>query len=498
MDGQQNSSFVDDFDTIDDASQVDGEAGVSSFTYDDDDVSDEFVNELDELGDDAIVSDDSDDDDSSLTPAAAALNLHDGNPQGKKPDATAKTDDKDDKSSEEDKDADSKNDDADTLSEEEEKYINNLPKPERAQAREWHKRSRMQTTFLDPKVPADQWVNNLRAKSEFRFGEVERAILKSSSADPVKLLTELYDATADGEGNSQAYGNLLEQAFETNRDFFNEIFAGKNLKLVAGDAAENNDSGLIDTAKLDSMTSEILAEIEESFSFQNFRETEPELAEKVLQSLKASELLKQELGDKSKTETPEEKAAREETERQSAEQKRTAEAQEARARIETFENAYTENVTDFYTEKLNRDYGLEITDKEREEFPLMAFLKDSKLAAIRYGIGEMPDFDDGLKEFAADRPAFSEATEAAIAYAKAKESANASNALRGVRPIADEYLKQRLDAPEIKFIDELMQMVAASAKKGLTTRRETVPTTLSTKPAADQSKGLLEDIDDLS
>ena len=498
MDGQQNSAFVDEFDNINDAPQVDGDAPDSSFANDYE-ISEEFSNELDELGGD-ISTVKTDDDDDSLPPAAAAQNLHGDNSQGKQPETDEKTDDKDDKSSDEGKDADAKADDAD-LTEEDKKYINSLPKPERAQAREWHKKSRMQTTFLDPKVSADQWVNNLRAKSEMRFGEVERSIFKTSAADPVKLLTGIYDATADGEGNSEAYGKLLESMFDTNREFFSEILAGKSLKIISSDAADQTDSTLIDPAKLDSMTSETLAEIEDSFSFQNFKDSEPELAEKVLQSLKANELLKQELAGKTpKDETPEEKAAREqreETERQSAEQKRTAEATEARARVETFENAYTENVTDFYTDKLNRDYGLQVTDKEREEFPLMAFLKESKLAAIRYGIGNMSDFDDGLKEFGKDRPAFTEALENAITYAKAKESANTSSALRGTREITDEYLKERLNAPEIKLIDDLMQIVAAQQNKGLSGRRETVPTTLSTKPAEEKGKGLIEDIDDL-
>lgn len=489
------TSVFEDFDAsgeTDFADDVDISADDESTISDIEEIDDAFLNEIDLIDADDAPEADSDDD-LLLAPGNAA-NTSSVADSGQKDNATNQADaDKKDAETSETDQATAKTDDsadAEKLTEEEEKYINSLPPKEREQARRWHKNSRMQTTFLDTKVPADQWRDNLKAKSEMRYGEVARSIIKDKSADPLNLLNDIYDATKDEEGFSETYARLLEQAYETNPEYFNGIIEAKGLKVVAADAPDTATSKS-ETPDISTATAEEITEIEDSFLFQQLAESDPDLAEKLLNGLKSADQLQLQLA--AKTDAP----AQTPEQIQAAEQKRVAEEGEQHARVQVFESAYDENITSYVAQKLKTDYRLEVSPEEREKQPTMAFLKESKALAVQFGIGSLPDFDEGLKEWAKDKPGFKEAVDGAITYAKAKEKANAANALKGAQEYASLYLQERLKSPEIKMIDEIMQIVARSQRAALRTRTETVPQGFGKTRQSSGSDNLLQEIDDL-
>ena len=388
--------------------------------------------------------------------------------------------------------------DWDKTTEEEEKYINSLPKPEREQARRWFKNSRMQTTFLNPAVPADQWVNNLKAKSEMRFGEVETAILRQGAEDPIKLLSRIYEATQDKEGFSENYARLLDTAIKTNKDYVVDVLKREGLNV----SEAVSESSPANTDNSTQVKSAELEELENSFAFQQLTEAFPEEAEKILAGLKERDALKEQLAKNpaEKSELSDEEKQKAETEKQQQEAQVKQQNEEAQARITVFESAYQENVTAHVENKLKKDYGLEVTEAEQKANPLMAFLKQAKATVITRGYGEnAEDFDEGLYKWGQERPAFKQAAESMIAFAKAKEKDNAASAAKELKTFADMYLTERLKMPEVKMIDQIIKIVAKAQKSGLIARQDFAPNGFgeTTRKPTDPYRKLEQELDDL-
>lgn len=380
------------------------------------------------------------------------------------------------------------------IDDETEQYIQkHIPKADWKVTRKAFRDANMAKSFMNPACPAHVFVENLANKSSMRFGEIESAILKKNAeADPVALLTKVFEATKDETGNSPAYQRLLDSTITTNPEYVQQQMKRAGYDLVkTGDGANQTDISNLSDAEIDAF--------KESTAYKQLLEVLPEDAKKLdtlLDSAKAAKVkageLEAELAKKSEetTESPEDKQAREATE-----------AQE-RASVENFSKLYENEVTSFVSTSLDKTYGLEISADEKEKSPMMAKLKSAKRAIIMAGgIDGSGDFDNDLYEWGKSRPAFKQAAEAMVKFTKAGETENARAAAKEVKAFAEMFLTERMAHEDVSFIDELIQMYATQQKAALEQKTDddtpNSPLTRSATPAAGGKDPLLNEIDNM-
>jgi hypothetical protein len=358
-------------------------------------------------------------------------------------------------------------DDWKKLDPEEEEYINKyVPQDRRNTVRKAYREAKMARSFINPQVPADLFVENLQKKSNMRFNEVESAILrKNAQSDPIGLLGKVFESTKDEAGNSEPYKRLLDGVIATNPEYAVDVLKRAGYDLAPAAGAANVQQEIISDAEIDAFTA--------GDAFGQLKEVLPEDATKleaILASAKQARARVKELESKQQDDKPEtdEKAAAEEAIRLQAQQ-RTYE--------ESFQTVYEAEVTTPVNSLLDKDYGLAVTAEEKERSPLMAKLKAAKRQVILSGGLEGGDFDNDLYQWGQTRPAFKKAAEALVKYTQAGEKENARAAARELRPFVDMFLKERVKSDDVKFIDEIIQIVAAKQKADLDKPQDTVPDT---------------------
>ncbi|MEQ1764230.1 MAG: hypothetical protein ABL984_13955 [Pyrinomonadaceae bacterium] len=392
-------------------------------------------------------------------------------------------------------DAEKPADEWNKLSEEDEKYITkHLPKVEWKNARKAFRDAAMARAYANPSCPADQFVTNLEQKSAMRFGEVETAILKrGAEKDPTEFLGKLFQATAAEDGNSDAYQRLLDTAILTNTDYVVELLGRNGKKIVDAGQESGTQANLPDVADAE------IDELEASIALQQLAETFPEEAEKLKAVLAQSKSLKAEKSafDEAKQKEESEKKSEDTTKEQEAA------AAQAATRVKAFNEVYEEAVTSHVTETLDKTYALKPTDQEREQAPLVAFLKDAKRTLIMAGgINGSGDFDNDLYEWGKTRPAFKQAAEAMVKFTSAGEKDNARGAAGEFKDFAKMFLDERIKLPDVAMVDQLIEIVLKAQKQGLVTKDDVVPhsPTVPGSPAAGGNegvKGFLDEIDNM-
>ena len=393
-------------------------------------------------------------------------------------------------------DADQKDEDQETpdptadwnkLNAEDDAYIKkHLPKIEWTNARKAFKDAAMAKSYLNPLCPASQFVDNMSKKSAMRFKEVETEIIKRiAENDPVALLGRVFEATQDEEGNSDTYQRLLDSTIETNTDYVLGVLKRRGFDLAKADAPtqeHETDSADISDDEID--------EFRNSASFQQWKETFPEDAEKFEKHLidaknaKAKIAAFDELQKKQQDQADAQKQAEAEAAQRQKQERFSAD----------FKGIYDESVTSYVSNELDKTYGLAVTPEEKEKNPMMAFLKSAKRKLIEAGGMEgSGDFDNDLYEWGKERPAFKQAAEAMVKYTLANEKDNAKSAAAEVKKFAEVFLAERLKTPELKLVDELIQIVARDQRRNTETHEDRVPSS----PYAPQSttRGFLDDID---
>jgi hypothetical protein len=370
-----------------------------------------------------------------------------------------------------------------------------IPKADQSLVQKHYKQGAMLRSFMNPACPPNVVVDNMESKSKMRYAAIEGEILKRNlSADPLSLLTKAFEATADESGNSEPYQRLLDATIDTNRDYVLHVLKTKhNLDLAAnvngnGDATPANTGTAVNDLK-----DEDIDGLASGAGIQQLRETYPEEAAKLDAILNSTKELKS-------------KAAQEAEAKKAAEADQTTEAQTQEAQAELarktgdFVKVYSENITTPINTKLDKEYGLEVTPEEKEKSPMMAMLKGAKKQLIMSGgLDGSGNFDKDLYEWGQSRPAFKAAAKAIVDFTAAGETENAATAAKEMSRMADMFLAERLKGtPELKLIDELMQMVAKDQKQALDVREDTGGTTYNgNSRTGGPPKNFLEEIDAL-
>lgn len=364
-----------------------------------------------------------------------------------------------------------------------EAYIKKLPSQgERIRARAAERASNMQRSYLNPACPAGQFVDNLAKKSGMRFTEVESEIFKRNiEKDPIGMLTKAFEATADPDGNSESYQRFLDTMVDTNTDYVTQLLQKRGYSIGTG-----GDEGMSAKPSNLDLSDKDVDEFTDSAAFYQLEETWPEEAAKLRTILDAAKVARSTTEQTDPTKqapaqpTPEQIAARQ-------------------TLVNNFTEVYESNITNHVNSVLDKDYGLAVSAEEKEKNPMMAFLKSAKRKLIELGgLDGSGDFDNDLYQWGQSRPAYKTAAQSLVAFSEAGEKDNAATAAKQIQEFAGLFLNERLGGPEVKLMDELIQIVAKHQKASLDTKRDTIPDTgLSRSQAAGGKDSFLDDIDNM-
>jgi hypothetical protein len=286
----------------------------------------------------------------------------------------------------------------------------------------------------------------------------------------------------------------MDRVIDTNPDYAKKVLVRTG--VLKDDQAQTANNSQIDPSKLSD------AEIDGFLSgdtFKQLSEIVPDQAEKLKTIMESAKALRAEKSawDTERTQLEEKaKNAKEETPEQK--QAREAVQNQYKTSVDAFNTVYADEITSDVDRILSKTYGLEVSADESEKSPMMAFLKNAKKRLILAGgLEGSGDFDNDLYEWGKSRPAYTQAAQAMVKYAKAGEKDNARTAAKELKPFVELFLQDRLKSPGVEMIDQIIQMVAQSQKAALDKPLDTVPDSQVTKSAAAGRGDLLHDIDNL-
>lgn len=318
--------------------------------------------------------------------------------------------------------------------------------------------------FLNPAKPPEEIIQYLESRSPSRYADLEGAMLRKRLSDPAQLAKRI--AEMDGE----AYGALMLEAYEKDgSEFYARAMTGRDdmTKELVKEAVSfweaNKGKEMPAATGITPLTAEQVEEITKLF------DDEPEVlafieAAQKAASAKPSEA-KPEQSNTATGEAQKPEAAKPDADKSKEQPANTVPLE---VRQEAF-TAFESGVESYFTSKLEEEFGLAVTDKERELAPEVADLKEEKMSLFlrggRAGLSELEvDFANWAKGLEktdeAGYQAIKAAVDSALFYVDKGEKANVLEAIKSIFPYADKYARERLKHPAFQRLDARLTQAA--------------------------------------
>lgn len=334
--------------------------------------------------------------------------------------------------------------------------IESRPKAEQPELERRFKAAKFEDHYKNPLKPAEEVREYLQQQSPSRYAELERAVVERQLADPERFASEVFTKSPE------AYGKLARTVFDSDPAYFIKELTGREevvpetLKTALDFYERNRDradlQGNALAGNVDGLTDEAIAEL---------RAWVPETADAVIALRERAAALEAANATNAKSTDPN---APDEAQKAEAERIKQIEADTAnkQAEDEVWNASYGE-MQSFLERKFDEEYGLKVTPEERTKAPLVALVKDFKRNVLLNGFGDIPGFEDGITEYAGAREDFQTSVQKLGHFVTAKEKDNAVQAMRALFPVADKYAGERVKAPIIAQLDQLMQLAVRAA-----------------------------------
>lgn len=323
------------------------------------------------------------------------------------------------------------------------------------------KTARFKEHFKNPDKPIKEVKEYFESLSPARTNELKQQFINEALAEPAQFMSEVY------QGNKERYGKMALAAFEADPDYF--LSAGaKRDGLTFDQVTKALDFYEQNQGTAGQLNGSTLAEVLTDDVMTDLREWFPEVAGAIDNALKqtaAQPAAKpaEELATKA---TPVEGDAAKPDEKKAAVEPpdRAAELNLKREQDDVWTAADTATANYAYSHA-DKQYGLTVTDKERELNPEVADAKDEKRNLLFMGReGVLPSFNNGLFEWGKAREDFGKAVKQVMYFADKREKDNAIEAAEKLlNPIIDKYMQERLRHPIFQRYDARIERAAKGA-----------------------------------
>lgn len=287
--------------------------------------------------------------------------------------------------------------------------------------------------YLNPAKPASEVVDYLEGRSPSRYAELELTMLKKRLERPDEMVQALFDNDQD------AYGKLALAVYEAHPDYFLTKATGKETTLDAVNKALDFHAKYADRAAE-------FAAGDLEFSDDEIAEVRPFFSDKADKMEAINVRLKE---AKANAPAPEPVAKQVADPKSTDSQGLPVLTPEADAILD----AGLAVAHAFLLDKLAKQFGLEVTDAEKESAPAVAALKAQKQAYMLNGEGELKPFNGGLNERFKDDKEFKEVIKNVVHFAMAGEKQNALNESKKLNPFMSTYADERAAMSGFKAFD---------------------------------------------
>ncbi|HKS27820.1 MAG TPA: hypothetical protein VJS44_08375 [Pyrinomonadaceae bacterium] len=353
-------------------------------------------------------------------------------------------------------------DDDPDLTPEENEAVRSRPKAEQPELVRKLKAAKFEDHFKNPDKNQEEVRQYLESQSPSQYRKLEEAFIEHRvSRDPVEFAAYLY------EKNPEAYGKLVVAAFNSDPAFFLSKATGRAKKDLTPElvkqAVEAIEGGKTLTSESAAKGKVSLTD-EEWESLTDFQDAETVEKIKLLASAQPVE---------------EKKPAEAENPPKEKEQPKPEEKTDDAPKVdpekvsEAWVTAEAPIVT-YLDGKLDEEYGLTVSEKERELAPDVADLKDMKRSILLDGLrGALPPFRSGFSDWAKEQQkaapdsfkAYQENLVKMLEFAERGEGDNAAIYARKLFPLIDRYMAVRAKHPAVERLTRRIEQAAQGQSK---------------------------------
>lgn len=338
--------------------------------------------------------------------------------------------------------------------------------------------------FKDPSIKKAETRDELRKRSPSQYAELEAAVVTDVLAKPEQFMQRVWEWEQAGTVPEGTYGKLATDVFANDpTGFFVEAVTGqKNVKPETVKEALDffNTHREEQTIALPELPEEDVeglavdypdvAKFLDQIKLARKGDLPPAVRTKLDEATNEIARLKAELADKSKPDTDDK------SKKPDADKDAQAKVGISDEGLQLF-NTGRDGLIDYsktYASDTKAGLGYSATADERKSAPEVADLKDD---AIHYWVNghpskNLPDFDTGLAAWGKDNVALKKLVNDAMYFAEKGEQDNMNAAIARIKPIVDQYNKERVKHEVFQTMNRRIK--EASTRAGIKPVVETI------------------------